>query len=254
MTCQPAVVAIDGPRFCAPEGHSAREGELQLARQVCGIRWTPDIRHVRANLYYAWILEGLALFGTLEGCGAEVIEVFPTASWTRWHGQRGLRTRGLEPAGPGGPSPRWRPGPDKPGPARRSCRGVDGPPAHSGYDRDHRRHRGSAAGQYATDRDQVTGILSRPFGSFARPAAAVRVTSSQRSGRPSAVQQEAHHRSRRQRGLTSREGRSHDQAPLDRTAWKEAQWRGGGSGCRELRVTATGDHLVPRGRQARRIR
>lgn len=93
MTCQPAVVAIDSPRSCAPEGHTAREGELQLARQVCGIRWTPDIQHVRANPYYAWIREGLALFGTLEGCGAEIIEVFPTASWTRWHGRRGPRTR-----------------------------------------------------------------------------------------------------------------------------------------------------------------
>jgi predicted nuclease with RNAse H fold len=93
ITCQPAVVAIDGPRSCAPEGHTAREGELQLARQVCGIRWTPDTEHVRASPYYAWILEGLALFGALAGCGAEVIEVFPTASWTRWHGQRGPRTR-----------------------------------------------------------------------------------------------------------------------------------------------------------------
>jgi predicted nuclease with RNAse H fold len=93
ITCRPAVVAIDGPRSCAPEGHNAREGELQLARQVCGIRWTPDTRHVHANPYYAWILEGLALFGALDGCGAEVIEVFPTASWTRWHGRRGSRTR-----------------------------------------------------------------------------------------------------------------------------------------------------------------
>jgi predicted nuclease with RNAse H fold len=93
ITCQPAVVAIDGPRSCAPEGHTAREEELQLARQVCGIRWTPDTQHVHANPYYAWILEGLALFDALDGCGAEVIEVFPTASWTRWHGQRGPRTR-----------------------------------------------------------------------------------------------------------------------------------------------------------------
>jgi predicted nuclease with RNAse H fold len=93
MTCQPAVVAIDGPRSCALKGQSARKGELQLARQVCRIRWTPDIEHVRANPYYAWILEGRALFGVLEGCGAEVIEVFPTASWTRWHGKRGPHTR-----------------------------------------------------------------------------------------------------------------------------------------------------------------
>jgi predicted nuclease with RNAse H fold len=48
---------------------------------------------VRASRYYAWIVEGLALFGALSGSGAEVIEVFPTASWTRWHGPRGTRSR-----------------------------------------------------------------------------------------------------------------------------------------------------------------
>jgi len=93
MTYQSAVVAIDSPRSCAPEGKTAREAERQLARSVCGIRWTPDAQHVHANPYYAWILEGLALYEALTGCGAEVIEVFPTASWTRWMGQRGQRTR-----------------------------------------------------------------------------------------------------------------------------------------------------------------
>ena len=91
--CQPAVVAIDGPRSCAPEGQTARAGEIQLARAICGIRWTPDARHVHVSPYYAWVIEGLALFGALSGCGCEVIEVFPTASWTRWHGRRGPRTR-----------------------------------------------------------------------------------------------------------------------------------------------------------------
>jgi len=103
MTCQqvvdlvitnpPTVVAIDSPRSCAPEGKTAREGELQLARSICGIRWTPDARRVHASTYYAWILEGLALFDALAARGVEVIEVFPTASWTRWHGKRGPRTR-----------------------------------------------------------------------------------------------------------------------------------------------------------------
>jgi predicted nuclease with RNAse H fold len=93
VTYQPAVVAIDSPRSCAPEGKTARAGELQLARSICSIRWTPDMRRVQARPYYAWILEGLALFDALSGCGAEVIEVFPTASWTRWHGRRGPRTR-----------------------------------------------------------------------------------------------------------------------------------------------------------------
>ena len=90
---RPAVVAIDSPRSCAPEGQTARDSELQLARSICGIRWTPDARRVRASAYYAWIVEGLALFDALAAHGGEVIEVFPTASWTRWYGKRGPRTR-----------------------------------------------------------------------------------------------------------------------------------------------------------------
>jgi len=93
ITNPPTVVAIDSPRCCAPEGKTAREGELQLARSICGIRWTPDARRVHASTYYAWILEGLALFDALAARGVEVIEVFPTASWTRWRGKRGPRTR-----------------------------------------------------------------------------------------------------------------------------------------------------------------
>jgi predicted nuclease with RNAse H fold len=90
---RPAVVAIDSPRSCAPESHTARDGELQLAKSICGIRWTPDARGVHASSYYAWVLEGLALFEALAAVGVEAIEVFPTASWTRWHGRRGSRTR-----------------------------------------------------------------------------------------------------------------------------------------------------------------
>jgi predicted nuclease with RNAse H fold len=104
LTCQqvvdlvaahsPAVVAVDSPRYCAPEGQTCRDDERQLAASVCGIRWTPDIEHVRASPYYAWILEGLELFDALSRCAAQaVIEVFPTASWTRWCGKRGSRSR-----------------------------------------------------------------------------------------------------------------------------------------------------------------
>jgi predicted nuclease with RNAse H fold len=93
MAYKPAAVAIDSPRTCAPKGHNTREGELQMARQVCRIRWTPDAEHIRASSYYAWILEGFALFDALDDRETEVIEVFPTASWTRWHGRRGSRTR-----------------------------------------------------------------------------------------------------------------------------------------------------------------
>jgi predicted nuclease with RNAse H fold len=57
------------------------------------IRWTPDERRVRASAYYAWVVEGLALFDALAGLGIDTIEVFPTASWTRWHGARGARSR-----------------------------------------------------------------------------------------------------------------------------------------------------------------
>jgi predicted nuclease with RNAse H fold len=95
LVCEhrPAVIAIDSPCCCAPGGQTARDGELQLAKSICGIRWTPDEGRAYASAYYAWILEGLALFDALTAHGVEVIEVFPTASWTRWHGKRGPRTR-----------------------------------------------------------------------------------------------------------------------------------------------------------------
>jgi predicted nuclease with RNAse H fold len=41
----------------------------------------------------AWILEGGSLFDALAAHDVEVIEVFPTASWTRWFGKRGTQTR-----------------------------------------------------------------------------------------------------------------------------------------------------------------
>ena len=37
--------------------------------------------------------KGSPLFDALVVHGVEVIEVFPTASWTRWYGKRGSRTR-----------------------------------------------------------------------------------------------------------------------------------------------------------------
>ncbi len=90
---QPAVVAIDSPRSCAADGKAARDGEIHLARSICGIRWTPDAQRVHASPYYAWILEGFALFDALDAHGVEVIEVFLTASWTLWQGRRGQQTR-----------------------------------------------------------------------------------------------------------------------------------------------------------------
>jgi predicted nuclease with RNAse H fold len=90
---QPVVVAIDSPGCCALVGQSARDEERALARAICGIRWTPDRQTVDGNTYYAWIVEGLKLFEALADLDVETIEVFPTASWTRWFGTRGPRTR-----------------------------------------------------------------------------------------------------------------------------------------------------------------
>jgi predicted nuclease with RNAse H fold len=91
-TC-PELVAIDSPCRCAAAGRTSREDERLLGRTVCGIRWTPDEAEVRANPYYGWVLQGLALYGALGRRSVRTIEVFPTASWTRWQGPRGSRSR-----------------------------------------------------------------------------------------------------------------------------------------------------------------
>jgi predicted nuclease with RNAse H fold len=87
---RPLVVGIDSPRTYAPDGGTSRAGERALARAVCGIRWTPDRARVDAGGYYGWVVEGLKLYAALDGAA---IEVFPTASWTRWQGPRGRRSR-----------------------------------------------------------------------------------------------------------------------------------------------------------------
>ena len=86
-------MGIDSPRSCAQDGRTSRADERALARAVCGIRWTPDAARVHAGGYYAWIVEGLRLHRALEPLAAEVVEVFPTAAWTRWHGPRGTQRR-----------------------------------------------------------------------------------------------------------------------------------------------------------------
>jgi predicted nuclease with RNAse H fold len=88
------LVAVDSPRSCAPDGRTSRADERELARRVCGIRWTPDVAAVRdGGAYYAWVRHGLSLFEALGARGVPAIEVFPTASWTRWCGARGARSR-----------------------------------------------------------------------------------------------------------------------------------------------------------------
>jgi predicted nuclease with RNAse H fold len=91
---QPRVVALDSPRVAAPDGARSRACERRLAREVCGIRYTPDrVVLQEGNPYYEWIVHGLELYGALESSPCSVIECFPTASWTRWLGPRGSASR-----------------------------------------------------------------------------------------------------------------------------------------------------------------
>jgi predicted nuclease with RNAse H fold len=96
---RPSVVALDSPRSCAPDGEKSRPCERELvASGICNIRWTPDRASLDSgNPYYDWIVNGLRLYDALARAasqtGWDVIEVFPTASWTRWAGRRGPRRR-----------------------------------------------------------------------------------------------------------------------------------------------------------------
>ena len=91
---EPILTAVDSPISAAPEGHRLREEERRLKREVCGIRWTPDIGSLEANPgYYGWIFHGFELHHALRDAGLGAVECFPTASWTRWAGARGGTTR-----------------------------------------------------------------------------------------------------------------------------------------------------------------
>ncbi len=91
----PAVVAVDSPMSCAPPGEVSRPAERALAKEICGIRFTPGESRLAGNPYYEWIVCGLELYRALQRAarGWEVIEVFPTASWTVWAESRGTRSR-----------------------------------------------------------------------------------------------------------------------------------------------------------------
>jgi predicted nuclease with RNAse H fold len=91
---QTRVVAVDSPRTAAPDGARSRACERRLAREVCGIRYTPDrVVLQEGNPYHEWIVHGLELYSALESSRWSVIECFPTASWTRWLGRRGGASR-----------------------------------------------------------------------------------------------------------------------------------------------------------------
>lgn len=84
----PAVVAVDSPRTPAEEGSLSRACERRLARDVCGLRFTPDRVRLSRNAYYEWIVNGFGLYDVLGRGPWKVIECFPTAAWTRWSGPR----------------------------------------------------------------------------------------------------------------------------------------------------------------------
>jgi predicted nuclease with RNAse H fold len=89
----PRLVAVDSPCVPAPDGLRSRPEERELARSICRIRYTPESARLARNRYYEWIVRGLALYAALEEAGLPAIECFPTASFTRWAGPRGTRTR-----------------------------------------------------------------------------------------------------------------------------------------------------------------
>jgi predicted nuclease with RNAse H fold len=90
---EPELVAVDSPRSAAPDGLRSRPCERELARAVCGIRYTPERALLEGNPYYEWILNGFALYDALAAAGLHAIECFPTASFTRWAGGRGGLSR-----------------------------------------------------------------------------------------------------------------------------------------------------------------
>lgn len=89
----PRLVGVDSPCAPAPDGALSRPEERELARRVCGIRYTPDRARLDAGRYYEWVRNGLSLYEALKGEGIAALECFPTASFTRWYGPRGARTR-----------------------------------------------------------------------------------------------------------------------------------------------------------------
>ncbi len=99
IALKPRAIGIDSPPEWAPLGQKSRPAEREFARKkICGIRYTPDLATAQAHpgTYYEWIFNGMELWGYLRAhphFEDRLFEVFPTASWTIWHGPRGDRKR-----------------------------------------------------------------------------------------------------------------------------------------------------------------
>lgn len=94
---EPTTIAIDSPCEGAPAGTKARPDEKEFNQAgICGIRFTPPREQLAGNPYYEWIEHGLELYEALAARlpAAKLIETFPTAAWTIWHGPRGDQPRG----------------------------------------------------------------------------------------------------------------------------------------------------------------
>ena len=94
----PRVVAVDSPRSPATGAELSRRGERDLVRAgVCGIRYTPnEVALGQSKTYYAWIGNGFDLYAALlaeRSAGWQVIECFPTATWSRLGARKGSRSR-----------------------------------------------------------------------------------------------------------------------------------------------------------------
>lgn len=92
----PMAIGIDAPRNWADPGERSRRAEREFMRLgLCGIRFSPDEATARArhDAYFEWIWNGLELWTALGPAATDVVEVFPTASWTAWFGPRGDRRR-----------------------------------------------------------------------------------------------------------------------------------------------------------------
>lgn len=95
---QPSVVAIDSPCGWAPADELSRPCEREFAALgLCGIRFTPneEVAGARVDTYLEWIHVGLELWEALRARWVEVVECFPTASWSAWLGPRGSRRRAV---------------------------------------------------------------------------------------------------------------------------------------------------------------
>jgi predicted nuclease with RNAse H fold len=96
LELEPLVIGVDSPRSAAVPSSRSRPCERDLARTVCGIRYTPDARTIeRGGPYYEWVRLGFELYEALLGTHKpwKVIEVFPTASLTRLHQARASSPR-----------------------------------------------------------------------------------------------------------------------------------------------------------------